>query len=104
MVEKTSSTFLAVSYFVKAAIGVTIDNDTVGGATTHCSISGVTDYKATDDKDALDRIKSIVGKIGDYDQAGFNREKPAKPTEDEKEIFGILPKSRADQYLSLINI
>jgi 3-methylcrotonyl-CoA carboxylase beta subunit len=98
IVDKTGSIFLAGSYLVKAAIGETIDNETLGGATTHCAISGVTDYKAKDDEDALDRIKSIVGKIGDYDKAGFNREKAEKPALDEKEIFGIIPKSRADQY------
>ena len=98
IVDKTGSIFLAGSYLVKAAIGETIDNETLGGATTHCSISGVTDYKAKDDKDALDRIKNIIGKIGDYDKAGFNREKAQKPALDEKELFGILPKSRADQY------
>ena len=98
IVDKTGSIFLAGSYLVKAAIGETIDNETLGGATTHCSISGVTDYKAKDDKDALDRIKSIVGKIGDYDKAGFNREKAQKPALDEKEIFGIIPKARNEQY------
>jgi acetyl-CoA carboxylase carboxyltransferase component len=98
IVDKTGSIFLAGSYLVKAAIGETIDNETLGGATTHCSISGVTDYKAKDDQDALNRIKNIVGKIGDYDKAGFNREKAEKPALDEKEIYGIIPKSRADQY------
>ena len=98
IVDKTGSIFLAGSYLVKAAIGETIDNETLGGATTHCEISGVTDYKAKDDKDALDRIKSIVGKIGDFDKAGYNRVKSQKPVLDEKEIFGIIPKSRADQY------
>ena len=98
IVDKTGSIFLAGSYLVKAAIGETIDNETLGGATTHCEISGVTDYKAKDDKDALDRIKSIVGKIGDYDKAGFNREKSQKPALDENEIFGILPKARNEQY------
>ena len=98
IVDKTGSIFLAGSYLVKAAIGENIDNETLGGATTHCEISGVTDYKAKDDKDALDRIKSIVGKIGDYEKAGFNREKPEKPALEEKDIYGILPKSRAEQY------
>jgi 3-methylcrotonyl-CoA carboxylase beta subunit len=98
IVDKTGSIFLAGSYLVKAAIGENIDNETLGGATTHCEISGVTDYKAKDDKDALDRIKSIVGKIGDYDKAGFNREKAEKPALKEDDIFGIIPKSRADQY------
>ncbi|MGV0846477.1 acyl-CoA carboxylase subunit beta [Empedobacter falsenii] len=98
IVDKTGSIFLAGSYLVKAAIGEDIDNETLGGATTHCEISGVTDYKAKDDKDALDRIKSIVGKIGDYDKAGFNRIEAAKPALDENEIYGILPESRAEQY------
>ncbi|MHA7844243.1 MAG: acyl-CoA carboxylase subunit beta [Winogradskyella sp.] len=98
IVDKTGSIFLAGSYLVKAAIGETIDNETLGGATTHCEISGVTDYKAKDDKDALDTIKAIVDKIGDFDKAGFNRAKPTKPKENPEDIYGILPESRADQY------
>ncbi len=98
IVDKTGSIFLAGSYLVKAAIGETIDNETLGGATTHCEISGVTDYKAKDDKDALDTIKNIVDKIGDYEKAGYNRIKPEKPAQEEKDIYGILPKSRAEQY------
>ena len=105
IVDKTGSIFLAGSYLVKAAIGEDIDNETLGGATTHCEISGVTDYKAKDDKDALDKIKNIVSKIGDFDKAGFNREKSQKPALDEKEIFGILPKARNEQYemMDIIN-
>ena len=98
IVDKTGSIFLAGSYLVKAAIGESIDNETLGGATTHCEISGVTDYKAKDDKDALDKIKNIIDKIGDFDKAGFNRIKANKTKENPEEIYGILPKSRADQY------
>ncbi|OMP30586.1 acyl-CoA carboxylase subunit beta [Mangrovimonas sp. DI 80] len=98
IVDKTGSIFLAGSYLVKAAIGETIDNETLGGATTHCEISGVTDYKAKDDKDALNTIKNIVDKIGDFDKAGYNRAASAKPKESPEEIYGILPKSRAEQY------
>jgi acetyl-CoA carboxylase carboxyltransferase component len=98
IVDKTGSIFLAGSYLVKAAIGEVIDNETLGGATTHCEISGVTDYKAKDDKDALDTIKKIVDKIGDYDKAGYNRIPTTKPKEKEDDIYGIIPKSRAEQY------
>lgn len=98
IVDKTGSIFLAGSYLVKAAIGEDIDNETLGGATTHCEISGVTDYKAKNDEDALDRIKSIMGKIGDYEKAGFNRAEPVQPALDEKEIYGILPATRSEQY------
>ena len=98
IVDKTGSIFLAGSYLVKAAIGESVDNETLGGATTHCEISGVTDYKATDDRDALTRIKNIMGKIGDFDKAGFNRASPAKPKENPQDIYGILPAKRSDQY------
>ena len=98
IVDKTGSIFLAGSYLVKAAIGESIDNQTLGGATTHCEISGVTDYKATDDKDALDKIKNIVSKIGDFQTAGYNKQKACKPAKDPDEIYGLLPKSRAEQY------
>ncbi|MBB3122818.1 acetyl-CoA carboxylase carboxyltransferase component [Mesoflavibacter sabulilitoris] len=98
IVDKTGSIFLAGSYLVKAAIGESIDNETLGGATTHCEISGVTDYKAADDKDALDKIKRIVDKIGDYDKAGYNRIEAKKPKDNPEDIYGILPRSRADQY------
>ena len=97
IVDKTASIFLAGSYLVKAAIGESIDNETLGGATTHCEISGITDYKASDDKDALDKIKSIMDKIGAAENAG-NRIKAVKPKENPEDIFGILPRSRADQY------
>ena len=98
IVDKTASIFLAGSYLVKAAIGESIDNETLGGATTHCEISGVIDYKAKDDKDALDKIKFIVDKIGDYDKAGFSKTKAFSPKENEDDIFGILPKERNAQY------
>lgn len=98
IVDKTGSIFLAGSYLVKAAIGESIDNETLGGATTHCEISGVTDYKAKDDKDCLDKIKKMMAKIGDFDKAGFNKIEAITPSLDPNEIYGILPKSRSDQY------
>ncbi|WP_438711927.1 acyl-CoA carboxylase subunit beta [Aquimarina muelleri] len=98
IVDKTGSIFLAGSYLVKAAIGESIDNETLGGATTHCEISGVTDYKAKDDADALDTIKNIMSKIGDFEKAGFNRTKPTVPKENQEDIYGILPKARNEQY------
>lgn len=98
IVDKTASIFLAGSYLVKAAIGESIDNETLGGATTHCEISGVTDYKSKDDAAALDTIKNIMDKIGDYPKAGYNRKKSVKPKENPDDIYGILPSSRTEQY------
>ncbi len=98
IVDETASIFLAGSYLVKAAIGESIDNETLGGATTHCEISGVTDYKAKDDAAALDTIKNIMDKIGNFPKAGYNRKKSLKPKENPDDIYGILPSSRAEQY------
>jgi 3-methylcrotonyl-CoA carboxylase beta subunit len=98
IVDKTGSIFLAGSYLVKAAIGETIDNETLGGATTHCEISGVTDYKCKDDADCLTRIRNIMSKIGDADKAGFNRIEAKKPKKEEKEILGFIPDTRDHQY------
>ncbi|QTY27326.1 acyl-CoA carboxylase subunit beta [Flavobacterium sp. CS20] len=98
IVKETGSIFLAGSYLVKAAIGESIDNESLGGATTHCEVSGVTDYKAENDKDALDKIKNIVDKIGEFDKAGFNRKASKKPKENPDDIFGLLPAKRSDQY------
>ncbi len=98
IVDKTGSIFLAGSYLVKAAIGENIDNETLGGATTHCSISGVTDFKAKDDKDALDRIKNIMKSIGSNEKAGFDRIESHLPKVDPDNIYGLMPSARSEQY------
>ena len=98
IVDKTGSIFLAGSYLVKAAIGETIDNETLGGAETHCEISGVTDNKFDSDQDCLEAIKRIFNKIGAPEDAGFDRIIPAPPTKDEKEIYGLFPTDRSQTY------
>ena len=98
IVDKTGSIFLAGSYLVKAAVGEDIDNETLGGATTHCEISGVTDYKMPDDKTCLETIRKLVDKIGQPDQAGFDRVKPVPPAKDPNQIYGLFPEGNAGQY------
>ncbi len=98
IVDKTGSIFLAGSYLVKAAIGESIDNETLGGATTHSEISGVVDYKSKNDKDALDTIRSIMDKLGDFTKAGFNRKPSKTPKEKMEDIYGIVPDARTEQY------
>ncbi len=82
IVDKTGSIFLAGSYLVKAAIGEDVDNETLGGATTHCEVSGVTDYKFPNDAACLDRIRAIMDKVGTFEKAGFNRALPVAPKKD----------------------
>jgi 3-methylcrotonyl-CoA carboxylase beta subunit len=98
IVDKTGSIFLAGSYLVKAAIGEKIDNETLGGATTHCEVSGVTDYKCKDDADCLTRIRNIMSKVGDYDKTGFDRVVIHPPKKDPKDLYGIIPDTRDKQY------
>lgn len=98
IVEGTGSVFLAGSYLVKSAIGEDIDNETLGGATTHCEISGVTDYKHPNDEACLDSIKKIMSMLGAPEQAGFDRIKPLAPKLDPKELYGILPDNREKPY------
>ncbi|GAB4191987.1 MAG: carboxyl transferase domain-containing protein [Thermoflexibacter sp.] len=98
IVEGTGSVFLAGSYLVKSAIGENIDNETLGGATTHCEISGVTDYKMPNDEVCLQTIRNIFDKMGETRKAGFHRATPAPPKLDEKEIYGILPADRVKPY------
>ena len=98
IVDKTGSIFLAGSYLVKAAIGEDIDNETLGGATTHTEISGVTDYKVPNDAAALEKIRSLVDKLGTPETAGFNRAKPVPPLKENDQLFGLLPKERNVPY------
>jgi 3-methylcrotonyl-CoA carboxylase beta subunit len=98
IVKETGTIFLAGSYLVKAAIGEDIDNETLGGATTHCEISGVTDYKCENDADCLDRIRNIMDKVGAPAQAGFDRAESKLPKKEVKELYSILPETREKPY------
>jgi 3-methylcrotonyl-CoA carboxylase beta subunit len=98
IVEGTGSVFLAGSYLVKSAIGEDIDNETLGGATTHCEISGVTDYKHPNDEACLDSIKKIMSMLGAPQNAGFDRIKPMPPKKNMAELYGILPDNREKPY------
>ncbi|MBW4889705.1 acyl-CoA carboxylase subunit beta [Mucilaginibacter sp. HMF5004] len=98
IVDGTGSVFLAGSYLVKSAIGEDVDNETLGGATTHCEISGVTDYKMPNDAACLDAIRNIMDKVGDYNKAGFDRVKPKLPALKQEDIYGIIPENREKPY------
>lgn len=98
IVNKTGTIFLAGSYLVKAAIGENIDNETLGGATTHCEISGVTDYKAENDEAALTSIRNIFDKIGESPKAGFSKKEPVAPAQKAKDIYSFMPGTREKPY------
>ena len=98
IVEGTGSIFLAGPYLVKAAIGEEVDKETLGGASTHSEISGVTDYKVPNDQVCLDTIKDLVGKMGHFSKAGFDRIEPAPPAVEESELLRIMPNDSSKPY------
>ena len=98
IVNKTGTIFLAGSYLVKAAIGETIDNETLGGATTHTEISGVCDYKVDSDEECLQTIRDLMDKIGHSESAGFDRKEALLPKVDLKTVYGIVPSDRSKPY------
>lgn len=101
IVDGTGSIFLAGPYLVKAAIGEQVDQETLGGATTQCEISGVTDYKMPDDKTCLDTIKGLVDKFGSFEKAGFDRIESKAPLKNPEEIYQILPAESSKTYNSI---
>lgn len=101
IVDKTGSIFLAGSYLVKAAIGEDVDNETLGGATTHCEISGVTDNKFPNDEACLDYIRGLFSKFGSNVSAGFDRMEAHHPAEDPDTLYGMIPSDRAKPYDTL---
>lgn len=98
IVNGTGTIFLAGSYLVKAAIGESIDNETLGGATTHTSISGVCDYKTENDQECLATIRDLMDKIGQPENAGFDRKESVAPKFELKSMYGIIPSERSKPY------
>ena len=98
MVEGKGSIYLAGPYLVKAAVGEDIDSETLGGAKTHTSISGIADYKFSSEEECLDEIKKLMGKLGTFASAGFNRITSRLPVKDPNQIFGILPADSSKPY------
>src|SRR5690554_4853891 len=98
IVDGTGSVFLAGPFLVKAAIGEDVDDQTLGGATTHSEISGVTDYKMPDDETCLATIRDLVSHLGTRSRAGFDRAEAKPPAFDAEEIYGLMPESRQQPY------
>lgn len=98
MVEGNGSIFLAGPYLVKAAIGEEVDQETLGGAFTHNGISGIADYRFETEKECLDQIKRIIGKLSNPPLAGFNRVEAAPPEKEISSLYGLLPLDGSKPY------
>lgn len=98
MVEGAGSIFLAGPYLVKAAIGEDSDAETLGGAVTHTEISGIADYKFPTEEACLDKVKSIMSKLGKPASAGFDRIKAIAPELNNGELFTIMAEGNSKPY------
>ena len=84
-----ASMFLAGPALVKAAIGQEIDQDTLGGAKTHSSISGTADYHEPDDVSGLDRIRTIIDHINLPVERAFRQTESSEPDYPSDDLYKI---------------
>jgi 3-methylcrotonyl-CoA carboxylase beta subunit len=101
IVDKTGSIFLAGPYLVKAAIGEEVDQETLGGATTHCEISGVTDYKMPDEITCLNTIRELIKNMGNPGEQELKRLESAEPEIPGEQIAAVFPENPVKPYDTL---
>ena len=90
MVRGKAKVFLAGPPLVKAALGVDTDDESLGGAEMHHTVSGLCDYLAEDDADAIRIGRQIVADL-DYPGHPVPRDTPRPPLYDPDELLGIVP-------------
>jgi acetyl-CoA carboxylase carboxyltransferase component len=98
IVDGTGSVFLAGPFLVRAAIGEDVDSETLGGASTHSDISGVTDYKMPDDETCIRTIRDLVSRLGERPTAGFDRIDPVAPEYAVEDLYGLMPAQSSQPY------
>jgi 3-methylcrotonyl-CoA carboxylase beta subunit len=91
IVKKNGTIFLGGPPLVRAATGEIVDAQDLGGATTHCEISGLTDHFAEDDEHALEITRSIVKHLNRTKKNHLKMEPIEEPIYPADEIYGILP-------------
>ncbi|THH41272.1 acyl-CoA carboxylase subunit beta [Neolewinella litorea] len=96
IVQDTGSIFLAGPYLVRAAIGEKVDKEDLGGADMHAAVSGVIDYKCTDDHECLETIRDLMSRVPEKVLTPFDRSEPGKA--DTAAVLGVLPEERSKPY------
>jgi 3-methylcrotonyl-CoA carboxylase beta subunit len=94
MVREQATIFLAGPPLVKAATGEIVTAEALGGADVHCRISGVADYYAEDDEQALIQTRHIVANLNYSKQGVVLLRESSEPVYPAEELYGIIP---ADQ-------
>jgi 3-methylcrotonyl-CoA carboxylase beta subunit len=89
LMTEGSGLFLAGPALVQAAIGAKYSAEELGGAQMHAQIAGTIDYREANDHICLERIRSVVSKLGHKPVAPFDRIKAEPPAYAPEEIYGI---------------
>ncbi len=98
IVKKNGTIFLGGPHLVKAATGEITNEQELGGAELHTRLSGVADYFAEDDYDALNITKKIMSNLNYFKEQRLKVSKAIDPKYDPKEIYGIIPSELKEQY------
>ncbi|NNE98985.1 MAG: acyl-CoA carboxylase subunit beta [Pyrinomonadaceae bacterium] len=98
MVEGTSFMGLGGANLVKGATGQTIDNETLGGAMTHNSVSGVAHYRTADEQECIDKIRELVSELPNKSESRVSITDPKDPKHQPEELYEFLPEDHRQPY------
>lgn len=105
MVEGIGRIYLGGPPIVRAALGEEVDDETLGGAAMHASVSGVADYRVSDEHSAYGLLRKICASTNqrraDYREDWASWQTPAEPIADPQELYGIIesdPRHLIDPY------
>jgi acetyl-CoA carboxylase carboxyltransferase component len=94
LMTEGSGLFLAGPALVQAAIGQKTPAEELGGAAMHAEVSGTVDFKEKDDAACIERLRSLVGKIGEREGAPFSRvefdSERDKPLYAQEDLYGLM--------------
>jgi len=91
MIDGRSKVFLAGPPLVKMATGEESDDESLGGASMHSRQSGLADFMAENEHDALRIGRSIVARLNWRKPGGGPAMAQAEPAHDPEELLGIVP-------------
>lgn len=91
MVKEQATIFLAGPPLVKAATGEVVTAENLGGADIHCRISGVADYYAQNDEQAIAQTRRIIGNLNWQVPRNLKPVEIQEPLFDAQELYGIIP-------------
>jgi len=93
-----SGLFLAGPALVQAAIGQKVSAEELGGAEMHAQISGTVDFREPNDEACIERLRSLVDKMGHHGEGPFDHKKPENPLYPPEEIYGVFTNAPGKQY------